>query len=343
MMKKALTLRTTLVLGVFLCCARANAQDDLGTLFKSAPDDAAKLVGAYLRPAFKGFGLGLNSGWNNTAKTKNFLGFELRVTATAAFVPTSDRSFDVNTLKLNTIRPVNPDRTTGPTAFGKSETGAELEVRDNSGNVLPNSRFSLPEGTGLHIVPAPQIQLTVGLPKNIDVSLRYLPQTKMGDFGKAGMIGAGAKVELFPLILGKTEKLIPFDMAVAVAISRFTYSKDDLNVGDNPSPNQRIEAKLTGFNVEAIASKKIGFFTPFISAGFNSSKTKLQALGTYEFDTPDGKKNYTNPFTINQTDVDGLRASAGFQLSLAFFRFYASYTAAQYNYANAGIGFSFGK
>ncbi|MCY1543412.1 hypothetical protein D9M68_792290 [compost metagenome] len=57
----------------------------------------------------------------------------------------------------------------------------------------------------------------------------------------------------------------------------------------------------------------------------------------------DGKQIYVDPVNQKQTDVDGLKASLGFQLNLAFFRVFASYTQSNYSYVNTGIGFSIGK
>jgi hypothetical protein len=45
---------------------QANAQSGFDNLLKSGPGDATKLVSAYADPLFKGFGVGLNSGWNNS-------------------------------------------------------------------------------------------------------------------------------------------------------------------------------------------------------------------------------------------------------------------------------------
>jgi hypothetical protein len=48
---------------------------------------------------------------------------------------------------------------------------------------------------------------------------------------------------------------------------------------------------------------------------------------------------FTNPVSISENVVSGVRADIGFQLNLGFFRFYTSYTQAQYKSVNAGLGF----
>lgn len=85
-MKNHLHLRF-IVTGLFLALPIFTyAQSDVSGLIKSSPADATKLAQAYLKPLFKGLGVGLNSGWNNTAHSKNLLRFDLRFGITGAVV-----------------------------------------------------------------------------------------------------------------------------------------------------------------------------------------------------------------------------------------------------------------
>lgn len=341
-MKKNFTLLKSFVVTAVLALPfSVQAQDEVGDLFKSSPQDATKLVDAYMNPLFKGMGLGLNSGWFTSAKSKGTLRFDLRISATAAFVPTKDQTYNAAALGLTTIRPANGATTAiGPTAFGDDNTGAQMEIY-TSGGTPTGQKFNLPQGTGLNFVPAPQLQLTVGLPKNIDVSLRYVPNVKLGDdIGKLNQFGLGAKVELLPLLMG--EKTLPFDLAVGLGFTNTTYTLP-LDINNGKYNNQEVEVKFKGFNAEAIISKKLLFFTPFASVGFNSSNSSLNAYGTYDFQTAGGTATFNDPISLKHDDISGLKASVGFQMNLAFFRLFASYTQAEYGYANAGIGFGFGK
>ncbi len=342
MKKKSPLLKQLIVFSALLLPLNLLAQDDLGDLFKSSPQDATKLVDAYMSPLFKGFGAGLISGWNNSAKTKGTLKFDLRVSVSAAIVPTADKTYNTNTLGLTTIKPAAGSNGIGPTAFGDDNVGAKMEIY-TSGGTATGQTFNLPQGTGLNVVPSPQVQLTVGLPKNIDVSLRYVPGIKLGsDFGKFDQFGVGAKVELLPLLMGNKDKLLPFDLAVALGFTNTTYTKP-LDINNGKYKDQEVEVKFKGFNAEAIISKKILFFTPFASVGYHSSNSSLNAFGTYDFQTAAGTATFTNPISIKHDDLSGLKASLGFQLNLAFLRLYGSYTQADYSYFNGGIGFGIGK
>jgi hypothetical protein len=341
MKTKFMALKSLLIVGAFVMPLNLLAQDDVGGLFKSSPQDATKLVDAYMMPLFKGLGTGLNSGWTNTAKAKNFLRFDLRITATAALVPSTDRSYNTNTLGLGNIKPAAGSSGIGPTAFGDDNEGALMEIY-TSGGAPTGQTFKLPKGTGLNFVPSPQVQLTVGLPKNIDISLRLVPNIKLGDdAGSINQFGLGAKVELLPLLMGKKDKLLPFDLALALGFTNTTY-KLPLDV-NNGKYEQEVELKLKGFSTEAIISKKLAFFTPFASVGYNSSNSSLNAYGNYDFQTGAGNVTFKDPVSIKHKDLSSLKASVGFQLHLAFFRIYGSYTASKYSYFNGGIGLGIGK
>ena len=109
-----------------------------------------------------------------------------------------------------------------------------------------------------------------------------------------------------------------------------------------------LKAKFTGVNVEAIISKKLAFFTPFASIGYQSAKTTIDLKGTFPFETGAQGANdqYTtivDPIAISQKDISGLRTNLGFQLHLAFLRVYGSYSLGAYKSFNAGLGLGIGK
>lgn len=354
-MKKILLVSKALLLLCTLFSSLVSmAQSDVSALIKSSPADATKLTQAYLDPFFKGLGVGLNSGWNNTAHSKNLGRFELRFGVTGAIIPSSGKTFDVTKIGLsNNLQPTNSTLVIAPTVAGSKNIGPSMDIKDENGATI--DRFTLPQGQNLPFVPAPQLQGTVGLIKGIDVTLRAMPTLNIGeDFGSIGMFGGGVKVEIIPLIAGKTAKMVlPFDIAVAAGYTQFNY-KLELDVqapsgsttDGQPSKNienQMIDAKFSGVNLEAIISKKLMFFTPFLSVGYNTAKTSADLKGNYPLIT--GANQYTtslDPVSISQKDISGLRTNVGFQLKMAFLRIYGSYSIAEYNSINAGIGFGIG-
>ena len=358
-MTKPLLIRR-MIFSLLLCCGlQASAQVEVSELIKSNPANAKALVGAYLDPVFKGFGTGINSGWNTSAKAKNTLRFELRVGASLAFAPEAGKSFDVTKIGLtNNVRPANPSSVITPTAVGPDNGSIDMAVYDDNGQLLEN--FSMPEGTGLGFTPAPMLQATVGLPKGIDITVRTTPTIEIGDFGSVSMFGGGVKVELLRLFSKTADKLLPFDLAVAMGYTQFNFDMDlDVSPG-NATPasptqptdfsNQRIDAKFSGVNAEVILSKKLLFLTPFLSLGYQTAKTDAGMLGNYPVisgvNPATGNQTYTvytDPITFKQTDISGFRANMGLQMNLAFLRIFGSYSTGEYSSFNAGVGLGIGK
>jgi hypothetical protein len=355
-MKKLYSLITLVIL--FTVTFKANAQDGLNELFKGGPNDVNKLINAYASPLFKGFGNSLNGGWTNTAKTLAPLKFNIRVTASVSMIADADKSFDVNALGLTNIKATGSS-SIAPT-FGGSETlKTAIQISDPSAPNDPARKYNTTLPTGVtQYVPAPQVQLTVGIIKNTDVSLRLIPTTKLSDdIGSVGMFGFGVKHSISQYF-GKAEKVVPFDLALAVGYTRLSYKKpltvrpETNNGGVSGSTDysgQALEGNFSGWNTQVIISKKLAFFTPFVSVGYLTSKTDVGMKGNFPFVTGvdnTGRPVYTtyaNPINISgpAAQTNGLRADVGFQMSLFFLKIYGSYSFAEYKSANAGIGLGF--
>ena len=361
-MKKLYPLLLTAIL--FIAVFKADAQSGFSDIVKVSPADATKLLTAYGEPLFKGFGVGMNGGWANTAKVKKLLHFDLRITASAAFTPQSDKSFDVTKIGLsNGVTPADPNQTIAPTIGGERSTeGPLMNINDQNGNKI--SSFNLPKGF-LPVIPMPQVQLTVGVGARTDLTVRYIPNIKVGnDVGSVNMVGFGLKHDLTRYFFGKAAKVVPFDLSVLLAYSKLNLNAD-LNVQpaqnnsgvgtaqhDPTDPNtntdfsnQHTDAHFTSFLGEAIISKKLLFFTPFLAVGYNQAHTNLAAIGNYPVTTSstgpqDYYTVYTDPISIKETSISGMRADIGFQLNLGI-RIFASASLAQYKFVNAGIGFGF--
>ena len=323
-----------------------------GQLIRSSPADATKLFQNFAEPLFKGFGIGLNSGWNNTAKTKKLLHFDLRISANVAQVPTSGQSFDVTKIGLSNHLQVDPSSTTNiaPTFGGsKSNPTPLMDIKDDNGKTI--GTFNMPNGV-VQYIPAPDIQLTVGLVHNTDLTIRTIPTINIGgNTGSIGMIGFGVKHDLIQDFAGKGVPK-PFDLAIAINYNRINYTKT-LNVQPDAGTtsasetqpdfsNQRISGYFSGTNVQAIISKKLLFFTPFLSVSYQSANTSVGVLGNYPVTTSSGLyTTITDPVRINENSLSGFRTDFGFQLNLLVLRIFASYSPGQYQSGNVGIGLGF--
>lgn len=329
--------------------------DGFSQLLKAAPGDAEKLLNAYGTPLFKGFGTGLNNGWTNTAKTKGFLHVDVRVSTSGVFVPQADKSFDVTKIGLSSnIRPIPGSPNITPTVAGdKDMTSATLGIYSNN-NVLVD-QFTLPKRV-TPVIPAPQIQATVGLVKSTDFTVRYIPKTKIStDLGSVGMIGFGLKHNIMgDIFTGLSRRLAPFDLAIAAGYTRLNYElpveirpgagkvPDAASANKTDFSTQRIEGHFSGFNIQAIISKKLLFFTPFAAVGYNAARTNVGLLGNFPVSSGIATYTvYTDPVNINTNSINNVKIDAGFQLDLAFLKIYASGSLAKYKSVTAGVGLGF--
>jgi hypothetical protein len=156
----------------------------------------------------------------------------------------------------------------------------------------------------------------------------------------------------------RADMIIPFDLAVSLGYSRLNMSVPlDVQPDEGAQPanaqqstdfsNQHFEGHFNSFIAQAIVSKKLIFFTPFLAVGYSTANANVATIGNYPVTTGAtllGQPTYTtfpNPINIKETTVNGVRADIGFQLELAFFRFYASYSAAKYQSFSGGFGFGF--
>ncbi len=215
-----------------------------------------------------------------------------------------------------------------------------MRINDDNGNKL--STFTMPKAV-FGYVPAPNVQFTIGLFKNTDVTVRSTPTINLGtDAGSVSLFGFGIKHDIIQDFATKGHPK-PFDLAIAVNYNRISYTKGlsvQPDAGSTPAPGQsaadfttqHITATFSGTNVQAIISKRLLFFTPFASVGYQSSNTDFGVFGNYPLTstTPGQTGRYvvvTDPIHITQNGtISGMRGDVGFQLNLLILRIYASYS-----------------
>lgn len=320
---------------------QATAQDEILDFLNAAPEDAEKLTELYVSPLFRGFGYGLNNGWYSTAATHKTLGFNLSLAATIAFVPSDDEFFNFKNSDYSTIRLQNQSTTQAqsPTVFGPDQFGPTVEILDpNSGTVIET--LDLPPGAGLEdeigfsAVPVPVPQLDIGVFKNTDIMIRYLPEISAGDDGKFQYFGVGVKHDIKQWIPGM--KYVPVHLAVILGYTNID-AKVDFS-GSIGGQNQEGLYDVSTFTAQAVISKKISVITFYGGVGFNRIKSTFDLKGDYDLDD-NGTIDLTDPLSFDIKD-NNMNATLGFRLKLAFFTIHGDYTFSEYNVASAGIGFS---
>jgi len=368
-LKKSLFLFTTCVLISLAGVNTATAQfDDAGEILRSGTNDANLLLQEYLKPFANGFGADLNSGWINSAQPYGTLGFDLRISAGIAIVPTGDRSFNVDELNFENLERVN-----GPseaqTAFGEDVQGPEMGVFGTNpftGLRQEITRFTMPEGTGYPYVPAPMIQGTIGIIKDTDISLRYMPTVTYEDINTS-LFGFGVKHGLNQWLPGGS--VLPVDLSVQLGYTNLTSDfgfevnpeegQDIYNpYAGNPSlwDNQALELEATGFTGNLLVGKNLPIISVYGGVGFQTSSMTLKSPGSYpvtvfneDYDPVDSSEEtrekiierLDEPIDLSFDGSNSIHAMAGFRLRLSLLTISGSYTLSNYPVANIGVGLSF--
>jgi hypothetical protein len=304
-------------------------------------DDGEKFIGAYVAPFMKSVSLGLNQGWYNTAKNHKLFGVDLTVTVSAMTIPNKETFVNVPSLNMQHFRLESLNDTEAPTVFGDDERPSFV-YEDDNGNI---TRFSglpglgLKDNIGVNFMPVPIAHLGIGLPKNTELKVRFIPSINLGNDGDFKMWGVGVMHDVKQYIPGL--KLMPFDLAAFVGYTRFDMEYRSKPSVDIQGENQRSEMRMNASTIQALISKKFSVITLYGGVGYNGAKSTIGIKGTYDLnddgDTTDPRE--TEPLDL-KFSASGPRATAGFRLKLAVLTIHADYTLQKYKSISAGIGIS---
>jgi len=322
---------------------------DFSEFLQASGDDAEKVLGGYIEPFFVGFGNGLANGWYNTAAPHKFPGFDLTVSASLVQVPEEAQFFQFNAADYGSISGISQDggpfQSTGQieTVFGPGEANSELQLsyeREYEGETYEvSTNIEAPSGFGFPWVPVPIAQLGIGLPKNTDLKVRFIPTIATEDFS-ISLFGIGVMHDFKQWIPGM--KTLPFDASVLIGYTRLSAENDFS--GSAMTTDGVGELSVTALTYQLLVSKKLSILTVYGGLGANSISSDLKMLGTYniEGEAPDGSTTeipIVDPVNL-QFSGGGARATIGVRLKLAILTLHGDYTLQKYNTFNAGVGFS---
>jgi hypothetical protein len=329
----------------------------VGNIMSAGTTDATKLFGAYLKPWANAFGADLNGGWYNTAKAHKVLGFDLTFTINTAFVPKADKTYDVSKLGLAGSVSGNP---VAQTVAGKNTGGPTLAYNTTvNGTPVTLASFNTPRGTGLSVIPAPMIQLGIGIVKETELIGRFFPKTNVFDFGTVSEWGFGLKHSIKQWI--PAIKMAPFfHLSFLGGFTQLKASvklnlKPDYYTNLNPSitysgtdkfDNQKMEMKVNGMTFNIIASFDLPVVTFYGAVGISNTKTTLKLKGDYPIIAVAGNnasiEPIIDPLNIDMKSMQGSatkpRLNGGIKFKLAIFTIHFDYTYANYSVATVGLG-----
>ena len=302
----------------------ARSQNDVVLSLAAGREDAEKLMNAYLGPFGQAFSLGLAQNWNQTAKPLKFLRVNVQAGLSLVAIPGEDQYFNPENLGMSSLRPLDSRATTlaGPTNVN---AGYVVQVSDplNPGSTLVVDTLNgLTPGLGLGRVPAPYVQLNLGLPKGTELTIRLLPRSDLSglagdisalpeqlrDNGHLTFWGIGIKHSLSQY-LPRLLKVVPVDLSAYANHSVIEYRQglriDGPTAADYPrgvngvitsyrygggqSPadvtTQQLVLGSSASSAGLILSKKMAFLTPYARVGLIRSHFSVAAEGQYDVPT----------------------------------------------------------
>jgi len=183
-------------------------------------------------------------------------------------------------------------------------------VEDNFPN-LPT-----PKGFDLPITPAVIPQISIGFPKDIELTFRGFPSSNVPDYGKVEFLGYGGKIGLNQFI--PLPNIVLPDMALG-------YYAMNITMGDIIKMNNSI----TMFQI----SKSLPFLTVYGGLGVENSIADVN----YSYENALSETPTSINFSITGTNT--FRTIVGFRLKLAILSINADYNIGDdFNTINAGIG-----
>jgi hypothetical protein len=193
---------------------------------------------------------------------------------------------------------------------------------------LPGS--GLEQAIGFNAVPSAMVQVGIGLWKNTDLKVRFVPKQSAPEY-EFSAFGVGIQHDLkqwIPFV-----RRLPFDVSALVAWND-VKSKAFLDVKNEPT--QALEFNTKTFLFQILASKKLSILTLYGGIGSSSFDSDVNVIGTY---ITSQDSEFIDPISLNYTG-SSFRANAGFSIKVIGINLSADYTVQEFNTLSVTAGFS---
>lgn len=338
----------------------------------------------YLRPTALGLAAGMGGGWARTAKVHKTLGFSVSFSAMLVTIPDSELNF--NSSKLSgmeadgyTFHEDGQDITGTdfplPTFASGEPAGVEFQKDLNPNGGTP---VEIPAMNGMDLPYSPNvsIQAAVGLPKNTELIVRFVPNLggavdkALGSddvsFNELSLWGVGVKHDIkqwLPFI----SKVPIIEVSALLAYSQFSFDVTSSEISINPSDllpggtgvydpfyaddatiydNQGFDMHMNSLVGSILIGANIPVIHPFVGFGFNRASITTGLTGNYPELTFDDNLSGGNVVEVTKIQPNAIRIEetrtfanlqAGINIKMAFFSLHAQYTYQQYSMYSGGI------
>ena len=283
-----------------------------------------------------------NGGWFNSAKVHKKLGVDLSLRLNASFVPSADQVFSISNLEY-----ITSEANDLPTIIGSSRQ-EELIVTIPPDGILPEMKTTIKSPKGiksklpLGAVPAPVLQLAIGIPFDTEVILRYSPEYHRKGIDMS-FKGLGIKHNLLQYF-GPIDKF-PINISALASFSKMKIDYDIQSFSSIKGSGQVAQFSLNNYNLLLIASLDVLVVNFYAGFGFSGGDSSFKMLGQYdlEYQTESNipiTRSLNDPIDMN-FNVSGYQTTIGAKFKFLIFSAYADFTFQDYNTLSAGISINF--
>jgi len=295
-----------------------------------------------MSPLMKGAIYSSNGGWFNSAKVHKKLGVDLSLRLNASFVPSADQVFSISNLEY-----ITSEANDLPTIIGSSRQ-EELIVTIPPDGILPEMKTTIKSPKGiksklpLGAVPAPVLQLAIGIPFDTEVILRYSPEYHRKGIDMS-FKGLGIKHNLLQYF-GPIDKF-PINISALASFSKMKIDYDIQSFSSIKGSGQVAQFSLNNYNLLLIASLDVLVVNFYAGFGFSGGDSSFKMLGQYdlEYQTESNipiTRSLNDPIDMN-FNVSGYQTTIGAKFKFLIFSAYADFTFQDYNTLSAGISINF--
>ncbi len=336
-------MKKVLFLFVVLFSAMSAAQSNINELLAAGLDDAERFTKDYLSPVSEGAMYNISNGWYNSADSKPFGGFEISIIGNISSFKNKDdkKTFVLNSGDYENLQFVDGSVSRSvSTALGDIEGVRVFVEGEIAPGITTREEFELPTGLAsenINFIPSAFLQASVGIIKGTELKARFLPKIKT-DEAAIGLYGFGIQHDFTKHL--PADKILPIAISAVIAYTHLDGTYDFTNTNIIDGNNQRIDAKMSTWTFQAVASTRLPIINFYGGIGYLTGKSETDILGTYIVQSGPFQETYVDPFSI-QKNANGVTANVGTKLKLGFFRLNVDYTLAEFNNLSVGLNFGF--
>jgi len=325
-------------------------------VFASVKNDAKKFLTEYTRPAVEGLMASSSSGWSTSAKLLKTFHVQISASVAGAVISEDKEKFTFNPSDYEYI-----DIESGPNEIptvmgGESTTRLQIRIPDIENNVVKVLSFDAPNGIKnnlpkiipINVIPAPNVQFSMGLPLGFEGTIRYFPKIVSEEGAYIKVMGVAGKHSLTQYFGAKKDKDGKKVKRHFFASLFATYQDIDTGVLDPDNEKTVINLHLHSVSAEFLTSFDYKMLTLYSSIGYTKAESNLKVEGDYNYtytllDLDSGDEEGSEETTITDPIMDlyfnqtGIKGTLGVKLNLLLVHVFADVTMQNYPVANVGV------